>query len=139
MTILEAAIVAHLGTSIAGGLTWDLIKDGGKHLIQKFQEKFVSNNSFENIDECNCFMQEISTLQVYNEKLPFRNVEDVHMKITEKENTQFIELFKTWLDESAEELKTLANDNARTGNVYIQNQTNSGSGTIYNGGVITIN
>ena len=65
-TVLMGAIT-FLGSSIAGGITWDMLKEGGKWILNGFQERFVKAGHFQDKDEAEQFIRDISSLTTRHE------------------------------------------------------------------------
>lgn len=96
-TVLESAL-SFVGTSVAGGVTWDILKGRGLHLYDCFQKRFKNPVYFQTNEEIESFIEDINSKEIYNVKSPFKDVESIYEKCTDKENKgNFIKDFKEWL------------------------------------------
>lgn len=119
-SILEAAI-AFTGTSIVGGITWDVIKDGGLKLLKSFERKFLDRNFFVDEKQCGDFIKAIATTESISEKRPFNDIRTVFEECTDKDyNDDFQKLFIDWISENQEVFKDLnRNYNNQTATINI--------------------
>lgn len=134
MTILEQSLV-FIGSSIASGITWDVLKTSGSNIIKNFKEKFLKKNVFENEGQCDEFLERISSNPSNSIKKPFNDVQTIFEDITDNETVNFSEEFQLWLKENEEKLKDLVSNPMQMASVHIGSQTNLGSGNIINTGI----
>ncbi|EGT5043876.1 hypothetical protein DAF96_12025 [Clostridioides difficile] len=122
MTTILNESLNFIGISIAGGITWDLIKTSPK-LIKSFYNKFEED--FSNKEEVSeRFLESISTKQPLSEINPFDDMEAIYKNCTRKKaNSEFVNKLKEWLDENKNELENL-NKNNNVQNVKIETQNN---------------
>lgn len=122
MTTILNESLNFIGISIAGGITWDLIKTSPK-LIKSFFNKFEED--FSNKEEVSeRFLESISTKQPLSEIDPFDDIEAIYKNCTRKKaNSDFVEELKKWLKENKDELIKL-NKNNNIQNIRIETQKN---------------
>lgn len=122
MTTILNESLNFIGISIAGGITWDLIKTSPK-LIKSFFNKFEED--FSNKEEVSeRFLESISTKQPLSEIDPFDDIEAIYKNCTRKKaNSEFVDKFKEWLKENKDELIKL-NKNNNIQNIRIETQKN---------------
>lgn len=122
MTTILNESLNFIGISIAGGITWDLIKTSPK-LIKSFYNKFEED--FSNKEEVSKrFLESISTKQPLSEIDPFDDIEAIYKNCTRKKaNSEFVDKLKGWLNENKNELENL-NKNNNVQNIKIKNQKN---------------
>ena len=96
MTILEAvlSLAGFTGSSIAGGLTWDILKHSGAKIIRSFKSRFASGEKkrFSGEEECEEFLKELAEKTPNSSKISFEqmrdgNVQPVSVRIGHQENT----------------------------------------------------
>lgn len=136
MTILQA-VLGFMGSSITSGITWDIIKTSGEKIINKFVNNFIKSGSFKNEDESKSFLKMIADNNAISKKKPFNDVKSIYEEITEKDSTEFIELFEKWIKDNFNEFEKLQQDGYKQSvSVKIEYQENNGSGKIINAGII---
>lgn len=134
MTILEQALIL-VGSSVTSGLTWDVIKTSGTTIIKKFKDKFLNKNIFKNEDQCNEFLEKISTNSSISVKKPLKDVQTIYEDITDNDTVNFSEEFVVFLKEIEEELKNIFSNSSQEASISIGSQSNMGSGNIINTGI----
>ena len=138
MTILES-ILSSVGTSLCSQITWNLLECSGQKLISAFKEKFTKNESFVNEDDCEQFLKDIVEKKPNSKKDPYNDVQSIYNDIVDDPKSNFIELFKTWIDENSGEFEQIPNVNVQNVSVRVGQQQNHGQGNIINAGVIINN
>lgn len=140
MTILEQSL-AFIGTSIAGGITWDLLKSSGSTIIESFKSKFKNSNNFTNDEQCIDFLERIVSRLSNSSKNPLRDIQITYEDITDNVNNAeiFTKDFKDWLIDHESDFKNLVTRNSQSAFLNISNQSNIGSGTIINTGIFNGN
>lgn len=131
MNILEQ-MLEHAGLSIASGFTWDLIKVSGAHILKGFKDRFIKNKVFENEAQCEEFMKEVLNASSNTTSTSLKGVDSIYKELTGE--AEFYDEFEKWVRENKEEFKKLMRPN-QIGSFQIQNQSNTGSGSIINAGI----
>lgn len=121
-TLLYAAL-SFLGTSIAGGITWDVIKSSGQHIIKSFKSKFVDLKFVNSEEDAEKLMQAILQNEPYNMNCPLDDIWNLYYKYTGRVATvEFQDTLKNWLLDNVTELNMLANQVPKS-SIYIGKQT----------------
>ena len=126
MTILEAvlSLAGFTGSSIAGGLTWDILKHSGAKIIRSFKSRFASG-------EKKRFSGE--------EENPYKDVKIIYEDYAQNPDEDFIAEFQQWIEASKISFEQMRDGNVQPVSVRIGHQENTGSGTIVNAGIINHN
>ncbi len=131
-TVLMGAIT-FLGSSIAGGITWDMLKAGGKWILNGFQERFVKAGHFQDKDEAEQFIRDISSKELLHKRHPMEDVWAVYDNCTGKEaGALFQAEFQDWLNSSREDFKRLGEEKGGQSGISIQKQVNKGHAQVTN-------
>jgi hypothetical protein len=110
-SILEAAI-AFTGTSIVGGITWDVIKGNGLNLLKSFEQKFLNSSFFVDKKQCEDFFKTIATNESNSEKRPFNDIRTVFEESTDKDySDDFQKMFIDWISENQDVIRDLNRNN----------------------------
>lgn len=119
-SILEAAI-AFTGTSIVGGITWDVIKGSGLNLLKSFEQKFLNSNFFVDKYQCEEFIKTIATKESNSEKRPFNDIRTAFEESTDKNySDDFQKMFIDWVRENQDVIKNLnRNKHSHTATINI--------------------
>lgn len=97
-TVLEEAL-SFIGTSIAGGVTWDILRGSGLKLFNSFKDNFYDKGYFNSEQEIENFIEDLVIREIYNQKNPFKDICGIHEKVTNLDNSKmFAEDFKLWLE-----------------------------------------
>lgn len=116
-----------IGTSIVGGITWDIIKGG--MLKTSFVDKlkiFFNNDPI--LTEK--YMEVISTTPSLSKKRPFNDLKSIYEELTDTDTPiGFEESLKEWIKENEKIFNTVS---ASTGTFNIKNQVSMDSSTINN-------
>lgn len=121
-TLLYAAL-SFLGTSIAGGITWDVIKSSGQHIIRSFKTKFVSLKFINSEEDAEKLMKAILQNEPYNINCPLDDIWNLYYKYTGRVATEeFQDTLKDWLLDNVSELNMLVNQVPKS-SIYIGKQT----------------
>lgn len=143
MTIMEAilSLAGFTGTSIAGGITWDLLKLSGVKIIQSFKNKFGKGDKkyFRKDDDCENFLKDLVEKNPNSKKNPYKDVCNIYEDYTDTPDDSFIGEFKEWIEDNKENFEQMKNITLQTASVRINKQINTGSGKIVNAGIINNN
>lgn len=131
-TILQE-ILSFIGTSIAGGITWDVLKKSGADLISLFKSLFTNRGFFKNEKDAEKFLNKIADNEPYNEN-PLEDAYSIYRKCSGKEITEeFKEDFDLWIKENAENFKNISSKSHTIVNgIYIGKQEAKDSAHIIN-------
>ncbi|MFW2503604.1 hypothetical protein [Clostridium diolis] len=116
-----------IGTSIAGGITWDVIKGGilKTSFVDKLK-KFFNNDPI--LTEK--YIEVISTTPSLSKKRPFNDLKSIYEELTDNDTPiGFEETLKEWIKENEKIFNTVS---ASTGTFNIKNQVSMDSSTINN-------
>lgn len=139
MTVLES-ILTFTRSSIASGITWDVLKCGGEKIISLFKKQFIKNGSFNEESQCDEFFESIANIQTISKKKPYIDVNSIYEEISGETGEKFIEIFKQWITDNIDQFDNLLEKSKmQKVSVKIEHQENSGSGTIINAGIINNN
>lgn len=143
MTILEAvlSLAGFTGSSIAGGLTWDILKHSGAKIIRSFKSRFASGEKkrFSGEEECEEFLKELAEKTPNSRKNPYKDVKIIYEDYAQNPDEDFIAEFQQWIEASKISFEQMRDGNVQLVSVRIGHQENTGSGTIVNAGIINHN
>lgn len=143
MTIMEAilSLAGFTGTSIAGGITWDLLKLSGVKIIQSFKNKFGKGDKkyFRKDDDCESFLKDLLEKNPNSKKNPYKDVRNIYEDYTDTPDDSFIGEFKEWIEDNKDNFEQMKDIILQTASVRINTQINTGSGKIVNAGIINNN
>lgn len=116
-TVLEGAL-SFIGTSIAGGVTWDILRGSGLKLFNSFKDNFTDKGYFNSEQEIEDFIKDLVIREIYNQKNPFRDICGIHEKVTNLDNSEmFAEDFKFWLERNKHKFEDNDNNNIHQSSV----------------------
>lgn len=131
-TILIEAL-SFIGVSVAGGVTWDLIKGAGSRLLADFKSRFVKSKYFKDEKQAEEFLKEISSRESFNKRQPLEDIWVVYDNYTGIEAS---DLFKTelinWFEQNQETIKHLGENPAPPHGLFIRKQINKGHAQVTN-------
>lgn len=107
---LLSQILIFLGSSIAGGITWDILKKSGSFIISQFNDKFTY--FFEDENNAVLYLKELSTNEIDVNINPFEYATTLYNKfpLTKNEN-EFRDTLEEWFIHNAEAFEQLQNHN----------------------------
>jgi hypothetical protein len=92
------AVLASIGSSVASGMTWDMIKATGQAVINYFAETFTKNKHFTDEQQAKDFLEDIATSAYNGTENPYEEAWRIYNKITGKlADKAFQHEFEEWI------------------------------------------
>lgn len=133
METILMEVLKFIGTSMAGGITWDVLKEGGSKLLAGFKNRFVNAGHFQDESLAEEFLKEISSRQSLNKRRPLEDVWTVYDNCTGREaDVLFQTEFKDWINHYREDLECLGKSVKLQNGIFIQKQVNKGNAKVTN-------
>ena len=129
MNTILVAVLGFLGTSVAGGITWDALKAGASKIINSFKSHFTEQNQFPSEEEAEVFLKKLSEAESYNDDDPLQDVWNIYKKTTgQTANDAFQKMFIAWAKDCGKflPLETIVNQT----NIHVGKINASDSSTV---------
>lgn len=133
METILMEVLKFIGASMAGGITWDILKEGGNRLFTGFKNHFVNAGHFQDESQAEEFLKEISSRQSLNKRRPLEDVWTVYDNCTGREaDVLFQTEFKDWINHYREELERIGKSVEPQKGIFIQKQINKDNAQVTN-------
>lgn len=133
METILMEVLKFIGTSMAGGLTWDVLKGSGSRIIASFKKRFIDAKHFQDESQVEQFLKDISSKESLNKRHPLEDVWAVYDNCTGREaNVLFQMEFKDWINNHRKDFESLGEDIGLKNGISIQKQVNKGHAQVTN-------
>lgn len=133
MPTILMEVLKFIGGSVAGGITWDIMKETGSKILTDFKSRFVKAGCFQDENQAECFFKDISSREPLSKREPLNDVWTVYDNCTGREAS---DLFKTefmdWIETNKETIKHLEDHTINGKSFSIQKQINKGHAQVTN-------
>lgn len=125
METILMEVLKFIGTSMAGGFTWDVLKGSGSRILTGFKERFIKAKHFQDESQAEQFLKDISSKESINKRHPLEDVWAVYDNCTGREaDDSFQTEFKNWINNHREDFEHLGQEAGLQNGIAIQKQVN---------------
>ena len=133
METILMEVLKFIGVSVAGGLTWDVLKENGSRILASFKQRFINAEHFRDESQAEQFLKDISSKESLNKRHPLKDVWTVYDNCTGREaNVLFQREFEDWINNHRGDLERLGQESVSQNGISIQKQVNKGHAKVTN-------
>lgn len=133
METILMEVLKFIGTSMAGGFTWDVLKENGSKILASFKERFIKAKHFQDESQAKQFLEDISSKESLNKRHPLEDVWAVYDNCTGREADDLFQTeFKNWINNHRADFEHLGQEAGLQNGIAIQKQVNKGNAQVTN-------
>lgn len=133
METILMEVLKFIGTSMAGGITWDILKENGSRILSSFKERFINAKHFQDESQAEQFLMDISSTGSLNKRRPLEDVWAVYDNCTGREADDLFQTeFEDWIHNHKADFEHLGQEAGLQSGISIQKQVNKDNAHVTN-------